>query len=334
MSRMARPEVAALVERLFPGASLDAVAGDASTRGFYRIVPHLGPSRVLMDYGAAFVGETDDVRISRLFEEAGLPVARIEHVRPSEGCLILEDLGRRTLENALAALPPREPGERERLYGQAIALALAIATRGTTVLARSDRATHPVLDTDRFRFEMDFFVEHYVGGLMGVHPDPGGFLPSLHALADRAADGLRAVLCHRDYHSRNLMVRDDGSLAMVDIQDARLGPLGYDLASLVYDAYSDLSEEMSSRLIESYRSALPDAPARGMFESRLDVIAGQRLIKALGTFGYQAVALGRRSYLEGVPRTLLRLARLLPRTPEGARVSEHLLRLGLLAGPA
>jgi aminoglycoside/choline kinase family phosphotransferase len=323
-----------LAERLFPGASLDPVAGDASTRRFYRILPPGGPSRILMDYGTPFEGETDDVRLARIFEKAGLPVARIEHVRPAEGCLILEDLGSRTLEDALSTLPPGESGERERLYGKAIALAIAIATRGTAVLERSDRASGPALDSDRFRFEMDFFLEHYVGGLMGVRPVPPGLLPPLYHLADLAANHPRSVLCHRDFHSRNLMVRDDGSLTMVDIQDARRGPLGYDLASLVYDAYSDLDEDLESSLIESYRSALPDAPARGVFESRLDVVAAQRLIKALGTFGHQAVVLGRRRYLEGVPRTLARLARLLPRTPETAPVGEHLRRAGLLADSA
>ena len=127
------------------------------------------------------------------------------------------------------------------------------------------------------------------------------------------------------------MVRDDGTLAMVDIQDARRGPLGYDLASLVYDAYVDLDEGLASRLIERYRAALPDSPGPAGFEAALTLIASQRLIKALGTFGYQAAVLGRRRYLEAVPRTLARLSRLLPRSPLTDSVAQRLRASGLLA---
>ncbi|MBZ5638933.1 MAG: phosphotransferase [Acidobacteriia bacterium] len=330
MSWALRPGPAALVERLFPGSSVQPVASDASTRRFYRIIPVGGVSWILMDYGAPFDGETDDVRLARLFQEAGLPVARVEHVRPEEGCLVLEDLGSRTLESTLAALEPGDTVARERLYQQAVSLAVAIATRGTASLGRSNRASSPALDSERLRFEMDFFLEHYAAGLAGVRAAPAGLVAALHDLAERAADCAHPVLCHRDFHSRNLMVRDDESLALVDIQDARRGPLGYDLVSLVYDAYASLDDDLSSSLIESFRDTLPGAPPRDVFEAGLVVVAAQRLIKALGTFGYQATVLGRRRYLEGVPRTLERLARLLPRSPETAPVAEGLLSVGLL----
>jgi aminoglycoside/choline kinase family phosphotransferase len=127
------------------------------------------------------------------------------------------------------------------------------------------------------------------------------------------------------------MVRADGTLALVDIQDARRGPLGYDLASLVFDAYVDLDERLVSRLIERYRAALPDTPDPVAFDASLTLIAAQRMIKALGTFGYQASVLGRRRYLEGVPRTLSRLAYLLPRSPRTASIARHLRATGLLA---
>jgi len=331
LSTALRREPAALIEALYPAARVESVAGDASTRRFHRIVPVSGPSRIVMDYGEPFDGETDDVRLTRIFQEACLPVAAIERVGPAEGCLILEDLGSRTLEIALLSLPSTETSERERLYEKAVDLAVAIATRGTAALERSDRALAPALDSERFRFEMDFFVEHYAGDLAGVRPAPAGLVAALRELADRAAACPRSVLCHRDYHSRNLMVRDDGSLAMVDIQDARRGPLGYDIASLVYDAYANLDEGLASRLVESYRTALPDPPEPGLFRSRLQVVAAQRMIKALGTFGYQATALGRRRYLEGVPRTLARLAHLLPSSPETAPVADALRAAGLLA---
>ncbi len=330
MSDALRPEIRSLLATRFPGATVEPVAGDASTRRFHRVLPPGAPSRIVMDYGAPFDGETDDVRLSRIFESARLPVARIERICPAEGCLILEDLGNRTLESTLARLRAGGASGRDYLYDQAVDLAVAIATRGTAALERSDRAASPSLDAERFRFEMDFFIEHYAGSLSGVRPVPAGLASVLRDLADRAAACSRPVLCHRDYHSRNLMVRDDGTLAMVDIQDARRGPLGYDLASLVFDAYVDLEEGLASRLIERYRASLPDAPAPVEFDATLTLIAAQRMIKALGTFGYQAAVLGRRRYLDGVPRTLARLSRLLPRSPLTARVALELRAAHLL----
>jgi aminoglycoside/choline kinase family phosphotransferase len=158
---------------------------------------------------------------------------------------------------------------------------------------------------------MDFFVEHYVRGFRGAESIDEALVASLRQLADVAAASPR-VLCHRDYHARNLMVLRDGELAMVDIQDARWGPDTYDLASLLRDAYVDLDEELVVELCERYRTGLPDPPEPGAFRSRFGIVAAQRMIKALGTFGYQVHRLGRDRYREAIPRTVRRLSRLLP----------------------
>ena len=153
--------------------------------------------------------------------------------------------------------------------------AAEIANRGTPVLKDSERAEGPALDAERFRFEMDYFLEHYVRGLRGIENPPEELTGALHALADRAADTPRRVLCHRDYHSRNLMVAADGSLAMVDIQDARWGPDTYDLASLLHDGYIEFDEDWIDPLIDLYLSALDGPPAEG-FRTRLTRVSAQR----------------------------------------------------------
>jgi hypothetical protein len=181
---------------------------------------------------------------------------------------------------------------------------------------------------------MDYFLEHYARGLAGRSFLPASLETLLHELADRAADTPPRVLCHRDFHSRNLMVLDDGSLAMVDIQDARWGPDAYDLASLVRDGYVDLDENEVERWIERYREALPDTPPAERFRAGFDVVAAQRMIKALGTFGYQVGRLRRERYRAAIPRTLERLRRLLPSSPGTASVARALDHVGLLDEPA
>lgn len=327
MTERLRPELDAFLRKRFPGSRIDRVAGDASTRSFHRARLADGSTRVVMDYGAPFRGETDDVRLSRIFRAASLPVAEILSVEPEAGCLVLEDLGDRTLETSLRESSGRE---RARWTERAVDLAVRIAVDGTRALARSERADGPALDAERFRFEMDFFVEHYALGLARLPSAGEALAASLHELAALAASGPR-VLCHRDFHSRNLMVRDDGTLAMVDIQDARWGPDTYDLASVLCDAYADIDDGVAERMIDRYRLSLPEPPPADAFRKRYQVVAVQRMIKALGTFGYQVTVLNRRRYLEGVPRTLVRLRALVPSLAGIGRLGdalEPLLRAG------
>ena len=324
-----RSEVSRYLERVCPGSSIDPLAGDASTRRFYRVTLPGGSRRVLMDYGAPFEGESDDVRLARVFSAAGLPVAGILDTSPQAGCLLLEDLGDRTLESALvmggAAGPVVPP-----LLQNAVELAASIADRGTPALRRSERSDGPALDEERFRFEMDFFLENHAVALLG-RPAPSPQLRrALHDLARDAAESPRKVLCHRDFHSRNLMVLDDGNLAMVDIQDARWGPDSYDLASLLRDAYVEVEESWIEPLIDHYLGALGESAEPGAFRSRLRRVEAQRMIKALGTFGYQAARRGSDRYVEAAERTVRRLRELLPRSEETRAIGKLLVAEGLL----
>jgi aminoglycoside/choline kinase family phosphotransferase len=285
-----------------------------------------------MDYGAPFAGETDDIRLTRIFEQAALPVARVFHALPDAGALVLEDLGDDTLECALARAASGGRPTRDQLFPAAVRLAVEIATRGTAALVGSDRALGPALDAERFLFEMRFFLEHYVGGFLRLPEVAARIRGEVEALALAAASHPR-VLCHRDFHSRNIMVRADGELALVDIQDARWGPDTYDLASLLCDAYVDLGDDEAAELSKLYWRLLPGVTDVAALRERLAVVAAQRMIKALGTFGYQVEVMGRERYRSAIPRTVERLSRILPTraitAPLGIILREEgLLRVG------
>lgn len=329
---MSAPETVLLrrVRQADPAASLVQLAGDASRRRYWRLSHGDGRTRVVMDYGEPFDGETDDVRLARLFSEAGLPVAQVFETWPVEGCLVLEDLGDETLERVLEATT--DPAERYVLLERAVALAAEIAERGTPVLKSSDRAAGPSLDTSRFVWEMDFFVEHYVGALWGHASPPPGVRDALHELAGLAAAAPQ-VMCHRDFHSRNILVRPDGQLAMVDIQDARWGPDAYDLASLLRDAYAEIDQAWITPLVERYLAELAVPPQPGAFRRRFELVAAQRMIKALGTFGYQVAVRGDSRYAPPIPRTLARLRDVLPALQDVPQVAERFGATGLLEIP-
>ncbi len=132
------------------------------------------------------------------------------------------------------------------------------------------------------------------------------------------------VVCHRDYHSRNLMVHGE-RLYMIDFQDARLGPDTYDLASLLRDSYVDISEREREELVACFLalSGIDDAVE---FRRRFDLMSVQRNIKALGTFGFQASGRGNTTYIQYMPRTLQAVRENLTKHDRFARLHDLLGR--------
>ena len=145
------------------------------------------------------------------------------------------------------------------------------------------------------------------------------------AIAGELASEAR-VLCHRDYHSRNLM-QHAGRLYVIDFQDARMGPDTYDLVSLLRDSYIDIPDDQVDGLIEHYL-ALRKTAEDG-FRDRFDVMSVQRNIKALGTFGYQTTTRNNPVYIQYIPRTLRYLRQNLQKHGRFARLSRATRGQGL-----
>jgi hypothetical protein len=249
------------------------------------------------------------LEVHRLFERAGLPVARLVAERPDEGLFLMEDLGDTTLETAAAELAP---SELERLYEQAIELLGHIQALRPPQDAPRPRCFDLCFDEPKLRFEMDFFFEHMARDFLGLDPED-----DLARAARRELYGLcrwlgssHPVLAHRDYHCRNLMVQH-GRLRLVDYQDARMGRRAYDLASLLFDSYLDLGEPLRARLLGLYERLAPAGlPAR--WRDELLPMAVQRSIKALGSFGFLMGKKSKSHFALAVDTTLRHLARNLP----------------------
>jgi aminoglycoside/choline kinase family phosphotransferase len=115
------------------------------------------------------------------------------------------------------------------------------------------------------------------------------------------------VLCHRDYHSRNILIRENDFL-IIDFQDARLGLPLYDVVSLLRDSYAFLPEAMIAHLKSHYYNYAHEQgiplPARDEFERLYYLSAFQRNVKALGTFGYQIYQRKKKMYEQYIDRTI------------------------------
>jgi aminoglycoside/choline kinase family phosphotransferase len=298
-----------------------ALSGDASTRRYFRLSDSHGTS-ILALYPEPFdAKELSFVVVRDLFAAYALPVPRVlDHDGP-RGILLLEDLGDLTLQEALREATPRA---RAAYYAEAVDQ-IAILQREAGRGAMTAPCFGIAFDPAKLEWELEYFLKHFVEGHRARTlevAERAAILAEFQKLAIEIASWPR-VLCHRDYHSRNLMVKD-GGLFWVDFQDARMGPATYDLASLLRDAYVDLSEEFIAESAEAFRrAALPEEP-REVFERRFDLMCAQRNLKALGTFGYMDVVRGNRIYVQYIPRTLVHSRRNLARRPELARLCELL----------
>jgi len=309
-----------------PDARVVPLTGDASDRRYFRIIPADGPSIVLaLHAGPIDFATLPFANVGALLQQIPLPVPAILGHSDPLGIVALQDLGDVTLQAHLGAA---SPSEHAALYRQAVALVEQLQRRGAELRSDAYLPYGIAFDVDKLTWELDFFAKHFVEGYRGEVFTPAEraalAAESAAIVAELAAEP--RVLCHRDYHSRNLMLRD-GSLYIIDFQDARLGPDTYDLVSLLRDSYVDIADRELDELI-AYFLALNKsdaAAAAGLeFRRRFDLMALQRNLKALGTFGYQTTARRNPVYIQYIPRTLRYVRNNLDNQPRFARLRELL----------
>jgi N-acetylmuramate 1-kinase len=285
------------------GARVVPLTGDASDRRYFRVLQGGQPSFVLAVHAGPFDFSTlPFVNVAELLRRMPVPVPEITGHEDDLGVLALEDLGDVTLQAHLGAATP---SDHAALYRQAVALISTMQRRGAELESAEFLPFGIAFDAEKLTWEMDFFTKHFIEAYRGVVVSAAAreaLREELGRLIDELA-GEPRVLCHRDYHSRNLMCYRD-RLYLIDFQDARMGPDTYDLVSLLRDSYVDLADQTVSELL-AYFLALKGKPGcERQFRERFDLMALQRNLKALGTFGYQTTARRNPVYIQYIPRTL------------------------------
>ncbi|MEW6443555.1 MAG: phosphotransferase [bacterium] len=322
-------EVLSLLRKSMPpGTSIETVTpleGDASDRRYFRIRYRVDPSAraaaaILMRLANPWAPEERRpdlpfVNVARHLSEKGLPVPRILVDAAREGFVLLEDAGDATLQQALRACAATE---RRARYREAVDLLVRMQREASKPSGSPCYALQFAFDGETFFRELCFFADHAIEGLWKKKmraPDRVEMEALFHDLCRKVAD-LPRVFTHRDYHSRNLMVRP-GGLLMLDFQDARLGPYTYDLASLLLDSYVALEPQEQEDLLLYYCEGSSrggaDFGRRARIREELARTGLQRNLKAIGTFAYQAVVRKNERYLPYVPGTVCSVRRTLER---------------------
>ena len=299
------------------------LTGDASDRRYYRVLIPDAPSIVLSLYAGPFDLDTlSFVNVARLLEQMPVPIPTVIGHAGDLGVLALEDLGDVTLQAHLGAVPPAEHAAR---YRQAVALIATLQRRGAELQSPDYLPYGIAFDLEKLTWEMEFFTKHFLEAYRGVTIAAAAHDELRQAFGQLVAE-LTAeprVLCHRDYHSRNLMLHHD-RLYIIDFQDARMGPDTYDLVSLLRDSYVDLPERTVDELIAYFLALKGQTGTESTFRERFDVMALQRNLKALGTFGYQTTARRNPVYIQYIPRTLRHVRTNLEQLPRFGRLRELL----------
>jgi aminoglycoside/choline kinase family phosphotransferase len=299
------------------------LTGDASDRRYFRVLLPDSASIVLALNAASFEFEKlPFVNVARLLARMPVPIPTVLGHADDLGVLALTDLGDVTLQAHLGAATP---AEHAALYRQAVALIATLQRRGAE-LASPDYLPYGIaFDVEKLTWELDFFIKHFIEAYRGVVIPPAArdelrreFAVIINTLASEPR-----VLCHRDYHSRNLMLHQ-GELYIIDFQDARMGPDTYDLVSLLRDSYVDLPEQTVSDLLAYFLALSGRSGEEREFRHRFDLMALQRNLKALGTFGYQTTTRRNPVYIQYIPRTLRYVRDNLDQLAEFARVRDLL----------
>lgn len=263
-----------------------SLAGDASSRKYYRVVKD-EKSWVLMTW-EPFVndGNYPFLSVHAHFERNGVHVPKIIDIAPKLGLVLLEDLGDLTLERKF--WETQDQNSVLPYYHQAIEELLRIHYYCT-----ADRSTSTAFqiefNTERLMWEMNYGKEHLIEKFFKI---------SLSASEEKELDQTflhicqrldkeKKYICHRDYHSRNIMLKFSQA-RIIDFQDARLGPIQYDLVSLIKDSYVDLNEETEKKILNFYLERRRDYEKENIssdhFHEIYQLQSIQRCFKACGSF--------------------------------------------------
>jgi aminoglycoside/choline kinase family phosphotransferase len=277
-----------------------------SDRRFYRVHCGLEQTIILVKYNLEREENRLYVQIAEFLTEHRIRVPKIYFHDAAEGLIWLEDLG----EADLWSQRDDTWLVRRTLYESALD-EIAKLHRLPQSTIDQVRPNLPVeFNAELYRWEQGYFFENCLGRYFGIEENELAelaALPALREIAERLASYPR-VLVHRDFQSQNIIVRN-GQAYLIDFQGMRPGLAEYDLASLLYDPYVAISAAERSQLLDYYWSARGEDGCRRStdFAEVFRLCAVQRLMQALGAYGFLGLVKGSKSFLHYISPALISL---------------------------
>jgi len=301
---------------LLPVENLQPASSDASFRRYFRVTAPDG-NFIAMDAPPDREKLEPFIKVAGLLREAGVRAPEIFQQNLGDGFLLLEDFGNQNFLDSL------NPDSADALYQGALDSLFTLQNHRSLQDAALSRYDEALL-----RRELDIFSTWFIGDYLDLDI-PADIWETLQSLLIESALSQPVTFVHRDYHSRNLMVLPDGLPGVLDFQDAVLGPITYDLASLLRDCYIAWPPAQLDAWLQAYRqrlvlAGLIDCDA-ALFRQWFDWMGLQRHLKAIGIFSRLHLRDGKSGYLADIPRTLNYVAEVCAAYPELAEFGRFLL---------
>jgi aminoglycoside/choline kinase family phosphotransferase len=285
---------------------ITAIEKGGSDRTFYRVRMGAGQSLVLVKYNLEREENRHYVQIAEFLASHQIRAPKIYFHDPDEGLIWIEDLGATDLWSYR-----NEPWLVRRAFYESaldeVAKLHCLPNSATETIAKN----LPVeFNEALYAWEQRYFFENCLARIFRADAAELGELPALQEIAQSLAARPR-VLVHRDFQSQNIIIRN-GAASLIDFQGMRPGLAEYDIASLVYDPYVNLTDDERAELLEHYCSVRErmNKPVTHDFPDVLRTCAMQRLMQALGAYGFLGLVKGNKTFLDHVPAALGSLRRL------------------------
>jgi aminoglycoside/choline kinase family phosphotransferase len=295
------------------GLLCESIPGDGSKRVFWRIsLPRAEISFIAMEntpmddfskrenFAYHMIGE-------HLFKK-GIPVPRIYRTDFSRGWFIMEDMGKTSLQETCLG-----QGDKKQLYERVVGILLRLQIHGAEGLdpawtCQTEKYDQLVMR----RYESDYFRNSFLVNYLGLKKDWSELERPFSHLAETCAKAESSFFLHRDFQSRNIMI-SGSRIGILDWQGGRIGPLAYDLASLLIDPYADLSPHERDHIYSAYVGMLKNyLPAcEEALHRYFPYLAIQRNLQILGAFSFLS-KVREKTYFEAyIPRALDSLVHLI-----------------------
>ena len=283
---------------------LSPLEGRGSDRSFFRLGWDRKDSAILVHYDPKRIENTYYADIAAFLRDSGVPVPRLIRHDPNRCLIVMEDLG----DTDLWSFRKTAWEIRRVLYQKTLFIVFRLHCFLEKDFPSARVKLAESFGTDLYRWERDYFRDHFVTGVCGIelkHSFESELEAELSGLAERLS-GTRRSLVHRDLQSQNVMIRD-GEPFLIDFQGMRFGSPFYDLGSLLCDSYVEFSDSERDELLSFYfRLSKWDLDWEA-FGNTFWMASVQRLMQALGAYGFLGLKKGLKAYLEHIPAGLRNL---------------------------
>ena len=297
-----------------------------SDRKFYRIRCSPDQTLILVKYNLEREENRHYVEIAKFLELHGIRAPKIYFHDATEGLIWIEDMG----EQDLYSYRGDSWLVRRAFYESALDEIIKLHSLPESVCLEMKEHLPAEFNAALYRWEQRYFFNNCLGRYFRISESQRkelAALPSLREIAKRLAS-LPRVLVHRDFQSQNIIIQN-GQANLIDFQGMRPGLAEYDLASLLFDPYVKLSSTERSELISYYRQKQMDNGwGDGQFDDTLQFCAMQRLMQALGAYGFLGLVRGHEHFLQYIPRAAHSLREIVAKIDDLKLLSSLLADLG------